>query len=130
MILDGWGMKQGGDNDALSLAQLPNFDHLWNTYPHTQLDASGMDVGLPEGQMGNSEVGHMNIGAGRVVYQDYTRINMAVDDGSFFKNPAFLKKIVKDLSRIRKETKRRPARPPLLLFFLNINNTWFSIIRS
>ena len=91
MILDGWGMKQGGDNDALSLAQLPNFDHLWNTYPHTQLDASGMDVGLPEGQMGNSEVGHMNIGAGRVVYQDYTRINMAVDDGSFFKNPAFLK---------------------------------------
>ena len=51
MILDGWGMKQGGDNDALSLAQLPNFDHLWNTYPHTQLDASGMDVGLPEGQI-------------------------------------------------------------------------------
>ena len=90
MILDGWGMKQGGNDDALSVAELPNFDRLWEQYPHTHLDASGMDVGLPEGQMGNSEVGHMNIGSGRIVYQDYTRINMSLADGSFFQNPAFL----------------------------------------
>ncbi len=90
MILDGWGMKEGGDNDALSLAALPNFDFLWQKYAHTELTASGMGVGLPEGQMGNSEVGHMNIGAGRVIYQDYTRINMAIADGSFYANPAFI----------------------------------------
>ncbi|NLF80862.1 MAG: 2,3-bisphosphoglycerate-independent phosphoglycerate mutase [Clostridia bacterium] len=88
MILDGWGMKEGGPNDALSLACLPNFDRLWRDYPHTQLEASGLGVGLPPGQMGNSEVGHMNIGAGRVVYQDFTRISMAIEDGSFFANPA------------------------------------------
>ena len=80
MILDGWGMKEGGPNDALSLARLANFDRLWRDYPHTQLEASGLGVGLPPGQMGNSEVGHMNIGAGRVVYQDFTRIGMAIED--------------------------------------------------
>lgn len=90
MILDGWGMKEGGANDALSLADLSNFDMLWQKYPHTELQASGMGVGLPDGQMGNSEVGHMNIGAGRVVYQDYTRISMAIEDKSFFTNEAFL----------------------------------------
>lgn len=88
MILDGWGMKEGGPNDALSLARLANFDRLWRDYPHTQLEASGLGVGLPPGQMGNSEVGHMNIGAGRVVYQDFTRIGMAIEDGGFFANLA------------------------------------------
>ncbi|MBQ1501236.1 MAG: 2,3-bisphosphoglycerate-independent phosphoglycerate mutase, partial [Firmicutes bacterium] len=72
MILDGWGMKEGGNDDALSVGDVSNFDRYWETYPHTQLHASGMAVGLPEGQMGNSEVGHTNIGAGRIVYQDYT----------------------------------------------------------
>jgi len=91
MILDGWGMKEGGANDALSLANLPNFDYLWENYPHTRLEASGLGVGLPEGQMGNSEVGHMNIGAGRIVYQDYTRISMAIKDGNFYHNPGLIK---------------------------------------
>ena len=90
MILDGWGMKEGGDNDALTGGDVSNFDRLWAEYPHTRLHASGMAVGLPEGQMGNSEVGHTNIGAGRIVYQDYTRISMAVSDGSILKNEAFL----------------------------------------
>ena len=90
MILDGWGMPEHGEADALALSDLPNFDRLWANYPHTQLSASGMDVGLPEGQMGNSEVGHMNIGAGRVIYQDYTRIIKSIQDGDFFTNPAFL----------------------------------------
>ena len=90
MILDGWGMKQGGENDALTQADLPNFDRLWQQYPHTCLEASGTGVGLPQGQMGNSEVGHTNIGAGRVVYQDFTRIGMAIKDGSFYTNPAFI----------------------------------------
>jgi 2,3-bisphosphoglycerate-independent phosphoglycerate mutase len=89
-ILDGWGMKKGGADDALSLARLPNFDRLWQQYPHTQLEASGLGVGLPPGQMGNSEVGHMNIGAGRVVYQDFTRISLAIEDGSFYRCPALL----------------------------------------
>ena len=91
MILDGWGMKEGGENDALSVGDVSEFDHLWNTYPHTSLAASGLAVGLPEGQMGNSEVGHTNIGAGRVVYQDLTRISMAVADGSTMDNPAFIR---------------------------------------
>ncbi len=90
MILDGWGMKEGGNDDALSVGDVSNFDRYWETYPHTQLHASGMAVGLPEGQMGNSEVGHTNIGAGRIVYQDYTRISMAVEDGSIMDNEAFL----------------------------------------
>lgn len=91
MILDGWGMKEGGENDALSLARMPNFNHLWQNFPHTQLEASGLGVGLPKGQMGNSEVGHMNIGAGRIVYQDFTKISLAIEDRSFFSNPTFIK---------------------------------------
>lgn len=89
-ILDGWGMKTGKPGDTLSLAQTPVFDHLWQTMPHTTLTASGEAVGLPAGRMGNSEVGHLNIGAGRVVYQDFTRINKAIADGDYFTNPAFL----------------------------------------
>ncbi len=89
-ILDGWGMKTGLPGDALSLAKLPNFDRLWAECPHSTLNASGLNVGLPEGLMGNSEVGHLNIGAGRVVYQDLTAIDKAIADGDFFQNPALI----------------------------------------
>lgn len=89
-ILDGWGMKTGLPGDALSQARLPNFDALWQDCPHTTLAASGLAVGLPAGLMGNSEVGHLNIGAGRVVYQDLTAIDKAVADGDFYQNPALL----------------------------------------
>src|SRR5439155_810373 len=75
------------NGDATLLAKTPFHDHLYATYPQSRLSASGMDVGLPEGQMGNSEVGHLNLGAGRVVYQDLTRINKAIADGEFAKNP-------------------------------------------
>ncbi len=89
-ILDGWGMPTGLPGDALSKAQLPNFNALWQECPHTQLAASGLAVGLPDGLMGNSEVGHLNIGAGRVVYQDLTAIDKAIADGDFAQNSALL----------------------------------------
>ncbi|MFZ5810466.1 MAG: 2,3-bisphosphoglycerate-independent phosphoglycerate mutase [Thermodesulfobacteriota bacterium] len=88
LILDGWGLAPDGPGNAIALADTPNFDRLLREYPHTRLRCSGRAVGLPEGFMGNSEVGHMNIGAGRVVYQDMTRIDMAVEDGSLAHNPA------------------------------------------
>jgi len=88
VILDGWGLAPAGPGNAVSLARTPVFDELWESYPHTQLSASGGDVGLPDGQMGNSEVGHMNLGAGAVVKQDLARIDDAIADGSFFENPA------------------------------------------
>ena len=88
VVLDGWGLAPPGPGNAIELADTPCFDELWSTYPHTQLRASGPDVGLPEGQMGNSEVGHLNLGAGAVVKQDLMRINDAIADGSFFENPA------------------------------------------
>jgi 2,3-bisphosphoglycerate-independent phosphoglycerate mutase len=88
VILDGWGIAPPGPGNAISLAETPVFDELWASYPHTQLDASGLAVGLPEGQMGNSEVGHLNLGAGTVVKQDLVRIDEAIADGSFFDNPA------------------------------------------
>ncbi len=91
--MDGWGIAPPGPGNAISLANTPVVDSLWATYPYTQLEASGIRVGLPAGQMGNSEVGHLNIGAGRVVYQDLVRISLAIQDGSFFVNPAFLKAI-------------------------------------
>ncbi len=86
-ILDGWGSAEPGSGNAVELADTPTFDHLWATCPHGTLEASGAAVGLPAGQMGNSEVGHLNIGAGRVVYQDLTRITKAIADGDFFENP-------------------------------------------
>ncbi|MDB6152919.1 MAG: phosphoglycerate mutase, 2,3-bisphosphoglycerate-independent [Chthoniobacteraceae bacterium] len=92
IIRDGWGINAGGrdlaefNGDATLLAKTPFHDHLYATYPQGRLSASGMDVGLPEGQMGNSEVGHLNLGAGRIVYQDLTRINKAVIDGEFATN--------------------------------------------
>jgi 2,3-bisphosphoglycerate-independent phosphoglycerate mutase len=89
MILDGWGIRPPGPGNAVSLAQTPNLDNLLSQYPHTQLQTSGKAVGLPAGIMGNSEVGHLNLGAGRIVYQDLTRIDLAIEDGSFFTNPVF-----------------------------------------
>jgi 2,3-bisphosphoglycerate-independent phosphoglycerate mutase len=86
VVLDGWGVAPPGPENAVSLAETPVFDRLAAEYPHGVLDASGPAVGLPPGQMGNSEVGHLNIGAGRVVYQDLTRISLAVEDGSFYEN--------------------------------------------
>ena len=87
MILDGWGINPDPSNNAVALANTPNLDALMAKYPHTKISTSGMAVGLPDGQMGNSEVGHLNIGAGRVVYQDLTRISKAITDGDFFTNP-------------------------------------------
>jgi 2,3-bisphosphoglycerate-independent phosphoglycerate mutase len=88
VILDGWGCAPPGPGNAVELASTPAFDRLWATYPHTTLVASGEAVGLPAGQMGNSEVGHLTIGAGRRLNQDLTRITKAIDDGSFFENEA------------------------------------------
>src|SRR5204862_7775782 len=86
-ILDGWGLAEAGPGNAVELAKTPNFDELWAKHATTQLTACGRAVGLPEGQMGNSEVGHLNLGAGSVVPQDLTRIDDAVQDGSFFDDP-------------------------------------------
>ena len=91
MILDGFGIAEKSEGNAVALANKPNFDRLVKEYPNTQLQASGMAVGLPEGQMGNSEVGHLNIGAGRIVYQELTRITKSIEDGDFFENEALMK---------------------------------------
>jgi 2,3-bisphosphoglycerate-independent phosphoglycerate mutase len=88
VILDGWGLAPAGPGNAVSLAKTPVFDDLWARFPHTELSAQGRDVGLPDGQMGNSEVGHLNLGAGAIVKQDLARIDDAVADGSFFENEA------------------------------------------
>ncbi len=88
VVLDGWGMAEPGPGNAISLAQTPVFDELWSTYPHTTLSASGRAVGLPDGQMGNSEVGHLNLGAGAVVRQDLVRIDDAAADGSLAQSEA------------------------------------------
>ena len=89
IILDGFGWREEEYGNAVEQAKKPNFDRYWNDYPHNTLQASGLAVGLPEGQMGNSEVGHTNIGAGRVVYQSITRIDKAIEDGEFETNEAF-----------------------------------------
>src|SRR5882672_6337352 len=86
VILDGWGLAPAGPGNAVELADTPVFDALWEKYPHTQLTACGAAVGLPDGQMGNSEVGHLNLGAGSVLKQDLTRINEAVENGSLAEN--------------------------------------------
>ncbi|HVH51102.1 MAG TPA: 2,3-bisphosphoglycerate-independent phosphoglycerate mutase [Gaiellaceae bacterium] len=88
VVLDGWGIEQPGPGNAVELADTPVFDRLWREYPHTTLKASGEAVGLPPGQMGNSEVGHLTIGSGRILFQDLMRVNKAIEDGSFFENEA------------------------------------------
>ncbi len=93
LILDGWGVNPCPEGNAIARADLPNYKKILAEYPHSLLTCSGEEVGLPEGQMGNSEVGHLNIGAGRVVYQDLTRITRAIKDGSFFKNEVLLEAI-------------------------------------
>ncbi|WP_371187693.1 2,3-bisphosphoglycerate-independent phosphoglycerate mutase [Thalassotalea maritima] len=88
LILDGWGYRENTESNAIFHAHTPVLDNLMKTYPNMLIETSGMAVGLPEGQMGNSEVGHVNLGAGRIVYQDFTRITKAIDDGSFCETPA------------------------------------------
>lgn len=93
VVLDGWGLSEKEEGNAIRQACTPNFDRLWNNYPHTTLAASGKEVGLPKGQMGNSEVGHLNLGAGRIVYQDLTRISLGIKEGSFFENEELLEAV-------------------------------------
>ena len=90
LILDGWGHREDPTDNALAQARLPHWRRLWHEAPHTLIHTEGRHVGLPDGQMGNSEVGHMNLGAGRIVYQDLTRVDAAIEDGSFFANPELL----------------------------------------
>ena len=90
LILDGWGRAEPGPGNAVAAARTPQLDALFARYSATTLAASGLDVGLPAGQMGNSEVGHLNIGAGRIIYQDLTKISKSIADGDFFTNPALL----------------------------------------
>jgi len=99
IVMDGWGAAPDGPGNAVSLARTPRFDRLWEQYPHATLAASGEAVGLPPGQMGNSEVGHLNIGAGRVVHQDLTRITKAIEDGSFFRNRVLVQAMAKAAGR-------------------------------
>ena len=90
IIMDGWGYREDKAGNAIALAKKPTFDTLWNQYPHAIVPASGLAVGLPEGQMGTSEVNHMVIGSGRIIYQDLVKINKAIEDKSFFQNKTFL----------------------------------------
>lgn len=95
IILDGWGHREETRDNAIANADTPNWDRLWRQAPHTLISASGLDVGLPDGQMGNSEVGHMSLGSGRVVYQNISRIDKAIADGTFNTNPAYVSAIDK-----------------------------------
>ena len=98
MILDGWGIREDFKGNAVALADTPFLDSLIKNFPNCKLACSGNEVGLPDGTMGNSEVGHMNIGAGRKVFQDFVRINEAIKDQSFFQTPA-LKNIMGKIGR-------------------------------
>lgn len=93
LILDGWGVNSKIEGNAVANANTPNFNNYVRNYPYTELKTSGLDVGLPRGQMGNSEVGHLNIGAGRIIYQEFTRINKEIEEGGFFSNEAFLRAV-------------------------------------
>src|SRR3989344_831167 len=90
IVLDGWGIASPGPGNAITQAKTPNFTKYFSSYPHAILDASGEPVGLPRGEVGNTEVGHFNIGAGQFIYQDLPRINISISDGTFFQNPALL----------------------------------------
>ncbi|TGD72622.1 2,3-bisphosphoglycerate-independent phosphoglycerate mutase [Mangrovimicrobium sediminis] len=89
IVLDGWGYREDTEDNAIAGADTPVWDRLWREAPHTLVSGSGLDVGLPAGQMGNSEVGHMSLGSGRIIYQNITRIDKAIEDGSFYDNPAY-----------------------------------------
>ena len=90
VVLDGWGLRDQREGNAIKLARTPTYLELLDRFPHSSLQASGEFVGLPPGQMGNSEVGHMTMGAGRIVYQDLTRIDKSIADGDFFEKPALV----------------------------------------
>src|SRR5438105_15457058 len=98
IVLDGLGFRPGREGNAIELGKTPTWHRLWERAPRTLLDASGLAVGLPEGQIGNSEVGHLNLGAGRVVPQDIVRISQSVDSGEFFRIPALVQ-LVDDIRR-------------------------------
>src|SRR5574344_100560 len=89
IILDGWGYREDKEFNGIEESQKPNFDYLWSNFPHTLIEASGLAVGLPEGQMGNSEVGHTTIGAGKILDQDLVRIDKEINNGDFYKNKTF-----------------------------------------
>jgi len=93
LVLDGYGYSDNPEYNAIFTADTPVRDRLWETAPHTFIQTSGLAVGLPEGQMGNSEVGHMTLGSGRVIYQNFTRINKAISEGAFFSNPVYCQAI-------------------------------------
>jgi 2,3-bisphosphoglycerate-independent phosphoglycerate mutase len=93
IILDGFGHREAKEDNAIANASTPTWDRLWSQRPHSLISGSGLDVGLPDGQMGNSEVGHMSLGAGRIIYQQITRIDKAIEDGEFFNNPALCQAI-------------------------------------
>lgn len=99
IVLDGWGYREDADQNAILAANTPNLDALTKEYPNTLISGSGLDVGLPEGQMGNSEVGHVNLGAGRVVYQDFTKVTKSIADGEFEHNPTLVKAIDEAVSK-------------------------------
>ncbi|MBC3767029.1 2,3-bisphosphoglycerate-independent phosphoglycerate mutase [Neptunicella marina] len=99
IILDGWGYREDPTNNAIAQANTPVLDKLKQDFPNTLISGSGLDVGLPDGQMGNSEVGHVNLGAGRIVYQDFTRITKAIQDGDFNQNPVLVENIDKAVSK-------------------------------
>jgi len=99
IILDGWGYREKSDSNAIQAANTPVLDKLKINYPNMLIHTSGMAVGLPDGQMGNSEVGHVNLGAGRVVYQDFTRITKAIEDGEFTKNLALCQAVDKAVNQ-------------------------------
>ncbi len=102
IIMDGFGLAEPGSGNAISLANTPCLDDLFANRPWTRLEASGAAVGLPEGQMGNSEVGHLNIGAGRVVYQELTRINRACADGTLARNPVLMAAFAAARNRVQR----------------------------
>jgi 2,3-bisphosphoglycerate-independent phosphoglycerate mutase len=114
VVLDGFGHREASEHNAIALAETPEWDRLWSERPHTLISGSGEDVGLPAGQMGNSEVGHMNLGAGRIVYQDYTRINRAIDQGEFVNNRAIkgaLRKLDQTCTAMRRRFSNSSAWP-------------------
>ena len=93
LILDGFGYREEIEDNAIAQAKKPHWDNLWQQYPHMLINASESHVGLPEGQMGNSEVGHLNIGAGRIVFQDFERINNEISSGEFNQNPVLIEAV-------------------------------------